>query len=50
LCKAFSRYCQKQADLVNKNDDEDCDEVEELEMTAAGCLEALRRIFMAPLP
>jgi hypothetical protein len=47
LVAAFQKLCQKQH---NRADDDDDGDDGECELTAAGCLEAIRRILLSPLP
>lgn len=49
LVSAFQKLCQKQQEKAQIDDDDDYDDGES-ELTAAGCLEAIRRILLSPLP
>lgn len=50
LTMAFQKYCLKQQKQMENNDDDGYDEYGETELTAAGCLEAIKRILWSPLP
>lgn len=49
LTMAFQKYCLKQQKQMEQNDEE-YDDYGETELTAASCLEAIKRILWSPLP